>query len=753
MSLRLTALQDNYIILTQNKIISKNEGAKIFIKTRVVTPQKNEQLYNRLYNSPNYTNNIILSYKFSTSINCLLTKNNIKNNMKFLFTDSTNKKNGKILFVKNNDVANYKLDSNYLIFATFNEFSQIGKNNLTFHLNYYFNNIKITNNNFNNSGTNNYNYDYYKINVKDYVLRDYSYNFFVSSIGNDICYNNLNFKISAISEDYSNNLYIDICATNFNRLSDIANISRLVKYNNNSTTTYPIYNNIYNKYYVYDKNISYHVILTCGGNTLTISFDTFLIKTNTFAIAKNSQSKILFDTTNSIYFLNVQVSTPSKPIVEKLTTPHIVYLSLGNFRTGLVQSDIYNNIALTPNMEKIYFKENITANVIKNPLNVAKKYNNLIPYLANNYLYDIELSANILLKSVTINTIYTNRNKVFSVYFSNFFDLSSLRNNYNNFNNLAFTTTLSNNIIRPIVNYFDSSINYNINSISFDVLDVTREYLYRTSSSLSTKNLLDPNYYYSLTKPAFLDVRFNYDIYFYVDLSFDILYNSSNSLNNGKINNYAITFASLIYTTPARDFTDVECIYIYHNPDTETDPSFRYPYNNIEIIREPSDNDTLFKAIELLPNTNRGNLNSAIIPEKNGSNLSRKMIQGLIGMNNIPKLLSIKSYDPNILVGRGFINQYQIDDKCLTSQEDIIKNKINANKHSSAKDSQNFTNKQLENQRFADIVRSSARNRLSQQCITNLRSGEIKTLEPNYTKLVPYTPRFKIFKTGKGHYL
>ena len=97
MPLQLLSSQNDYIILTQNKIISKNEGAKIFIKTRVVTPQRSEQLYSRLYNSPNYTNNIILSYKFSTSVNCLLTLNNIKNNIKFLFTDNTNKKNGKIL--------------------------------------------------------------------------------------------------------------------------------------------------------------------------------------------------------------------------------------------------------------------------------------------------------------------------------------------------------------------------------------------------------------------------------------------------------------------------------------------------------------------------------------------------------------------------------------------------------------------------------------------------------------------------------
>ena len=753
MSLNLSASQENCIILTQNKIKNVNEGAKIFIRTRVVTPQKKEQLYNRLYNSPNYTNNIILSYKFSDSVNCLLTLNNIKNNIKFLFTDSSNKKNGKIIFVKNSNVANYNIDSNYLIFATQDEFREEDGKNLIFHLNYYFNNIIINNNNFYSiSGTTNYNYDYYKLNIKDYILRDYSYNFFVSSVNNDICYNNLTFRISNVSEDYSNNLYIDVCANNFDRLSDISNISRLVKYNNNNT--YPIYNNIYNKYYVYNKKIHYDVILSCSGNTLntlntlTLSFDTFLIKTNTFAIAKVSESKILFDTSNSIYFLNVQVSTPSKPIsfVDKLTKPYIVYLSLGNFRTGLVQSDIYNNIALAPNMEKLYFMENITANVIKNPINVAKKYNTLIPYLANQFLYDTELSANILLKTVTTNTIYTSINKIFTVNFSNFFDLSNLRNYYNSFNNLAFTT-LSNGIIRPNVNYFASSSNYNINSISFDILTITDSYLNKKNRTLDTIS----GSTYNLTKPVLLDVRFNYDSYFNTFFTFNVL-NNTDIINNNSIN-----FGSLIYTTPSRDFTDVECIYIYHNPETDPNPLYRYPNNNIEIIRDTSNIDTISKAIELLPGASTSTSNSIIIPEKNGSNLSRKMIQGLIGLNNVPKLLSIKPYDESSIAGRGFINQYQIEEERIITPGDIIKNKINANKHISAKDSRTFTTNKLEKQNFANLVRSNRRNRLSQQCIENLREdiriGESLSTQVNYNTIPRYTPRFKIFKTGQGHYL
>ena len=133
------------------------------------------------------------------------------------------------------------------------------------------------------------------------------------------------------------------------------------------------------------------------------------------------------------------------------------------------------------------------------------------------------------------------------------------------------------------------------------------------------------------------------------------------------------------------------------------------------------------------------------------------MIQGLIGLNNVPKLLSIKPYDESSIVGRGFINQYQIEEECIITTEDIIKNKINANKHSSAKDSRTFITNKLEKQNFANLVRSNRRNRLSQQCIEDLREDIRNTrslaTQVNYKTIPRYTPRFKIFKTGQGHYL
>jgi hypothetical protein len=466
---------------------------------------------------------------------------------------------------------------------------------------------------------------------------------------------------------------------------------------------------------------------------------------------RKATSQILFDTSSNIHLLNVQVSTPSKPIIftRKIGNPHIIYLSLGNFKTGLIQSDIYKHISFPYDSGKINFVENINTSSIYNPLNVKKKYDSLQQYIDNNYLYDTELVANILLKHVSAYNIFTSINKIFTIYFNNLFDISNLKSYYNEFNNLAFTS-ISGGITRPNISYFNNSTNYSIATISFDNITITNPNNLNTRNLPKTQTTIESSSY-NLVKPVLLDVRFNYDSYFNTFFTFDVLNNSI------KLNTNSISFESLIYTTPSRDFTDVECIYIYHNPETDPNPLYRYPNNNIEIIRDPSNIDTLSKAIELLPGASTSRLNSIIIPEKNSSNLSRKMIQGLIGLNNVPKLLSITPYDENSIVGRGFINQYQIDEQCITTTEDIIKNKINANKHISAKDSRTFTTNKLVKQNFANLVRSNRRNRLSQQCIENLREDIINNnplpTQVNYANIVPYTPRFKIFKTGKGHYL
>ena len=218
-------------------------------------------------------------------------------------------------------------------------------------------------------------------------------------------------------------------------------------------------------------------------------------------------------------------------------------------------------------------------------------------------------------------------------------------------------------------------------------------------------------------------------------------YPFSTALYYSKLNFYNLQVINLITTTIGSDFENVDCIFVYHDPATETDPRFLYPNNNIEITRDPTI-DTLEKAIVLLPGARTSTQNSTFIPAKNGSNLSRKMIQGLIGLNNVPKLLSITPYDPNFINGRGFTDQYQLDDTCKNN-EDQVYAKINSIKHYSAKDNATTTTNRLRAINFANVVRSNARNRLSQVCIDNLRENSER--RQNIILNSPVVTPFKLF--------
>ena len=129
------------------------------------------------------------------------------------------------------------------------------------------------------------------------------------------------------------------------------------------------------------------------------------------------------------------------------------------------------------------------------------------------------------------------------------------------------------------------------------------------------------------------------------------------------------------------------------------------------------------------------------------------MIQGIIGLNNIPKLLSIVPYDPASINGRGFINQYQITDTCITSDCDKIAIKQNAIKHDSVKNNSLYASNSLKKQNFANAVRSSARNKLSQECIKSRLStngppinppcneANVSNIQLRYTPMTPRTTR------------
>ena len=175
--------RSDYIILTNNIIDSRNNGNSLHIKTKIIDSSGSslydismKTMFSTLTTS-HYKNRIILSGKIittnsdstSTSTSCcLITKNNIKNNMKYIL-DISNSSSGKILFVKNLDISDNSF--NYLFDNLNNVYFE---NNKSKYLNNTFTNI--TNDTSYNRFIYNLNYytsnsDLYKINIRDYLYK------------------------------------------------------------------------------------------------------------------------------------------------------------------------------------------------------------------------------------------------------------------------------------------------------------------------------------------------------------------------------------------------------------------------------------------------------------------------------------------------------------------------------------------------------------------------------------------------------
>ena len=323
----------------------------------------------------------------------------------------------------------------------------------------------------------------------------------------------------------------------------------------------------------------------------------------------------------------------------------------------------------------------------------------------------------------------------------------------------------------------NKSLTYLDTSQNFSMFDYLTNYL-KFKNSLPTNGLLKLN---NSTTPNILnygdDFLYNFEANengtsFFSNFKINILYdnNSANvDLNNslinffGKddtnmflINFYKITIqnfldndavANLIGGTRFKEFTG--CIFVYHDPDSQNTPArFKYPNNNIEVsFDEDLKIDATAGKIILNATDSDSTLNSrtntVYIPTRNGSNYSQKQIFGLVGLGNeaIGRLLGIVPYDEDSIIGRGFINQFQINDACLTEQEKINR-KFIAQQHESNK----LTPKIPRKQNFANIVRNTRRSKttdLRSDCQTNNIPSSISQVK---------TP-FRFFKTNRGNYL
>jgi len=804
----ITNDRNNYIILTNNIITTSNVGSLLYIKTNVTDLSSNRtdaSWQNILQNlSPiTYKNRIIVSGKINNTSCCLITQNNIKNNMKFIFDSSTNK-NGKILFVKNLDSSDNSY--NYLFNDLSNTFfektiySNINNslttnnsdtyNRYIHHLNYYFSNS-----------------DMYQINIRDYLYKYRNYR--TSSdvpLPTPINYTSINYTITDVSNDfYFNNTTIDSSSIiNFK----LSNFTTLLIDNSGGTTfindtsftilqkntSYSIFRNIlsYNKLTLDYKHVNYYdfslgnatnsFFTSSLTNTMNI-IKTFLIKTNNFQIIKNikNNSKIIFGLKN-VYLYNVKVLDYSSNLYTKSITfnnqpnktlkqdfSNTMFLGLGDRLTGITQNDIYNHIKFSTNSNNksiIKFQKNINTQKITSNSNYAP----LIPSLGKYYLLDIclnyaknstshNINNTINYNIVLYNNIVSQVGKIFDINIKSYFDASTNNIYKNSFNNLAKVNNISGGIYSINKELVNSAINVEFKNITTSdpsniKINNLRQLIRDDEIILLSRN----------SDLFFYDLRFNYSATFYVFNNLNI-HLSPDSINLKRyldldiLNFYSQTFANFVKTTSASDFTNVDCIYIWHDPEKDPEERFRYPNNNIEIRRD-GEIDTLTKAIEQYRGTGArtSTTNAVFIPAKNGSNLSRKMIQGLVGLNNVPKLLSIEPYDPNFTTGRGFINQYQINDACITSNCDKITVKQNSIKHDSVKNKTLNISNTLRKQNFANIVKSNRRNKLSQECINNnTATNNVVTLntvinDPNCNNTIKYTP-FMLFQKGKGKYL
>lgn len=807
----------DYIILTNNIIDISNNGGSInggsllYIKTSITDISNNktdlswQRILQSLDNSNNtYKNRILLSGKIinstssTTTSSCLISQNNIKNNMKFIF-DSSNNKNGKILFVKN--LNNNDNSYNYLFNDLRNTF--FGKNNndpyniynsLTtnndtynryrFHLNYYFSNS-----------------DMYQINIRDYLYFKYlntppnysSINYAITSITNDFSFVNTTIDSSSV---------INFKNSNFTKLLiDNSGINAFASDNNftilQQNISYPIYRNIlsYNKLTLDFKHVNYYDFSSSYTSSSYNTITTFLIKTNNLNIIQNikKNSKIIFGLKN-IYLYNINVLDSTSNLYSKVITfngesnktlksdfSNTIFLGLGNRLTGITQHDIYNHVHFSTNSIKkslITFKKNINTNNI----NTNLKFQSLIPSLNNYYLLDICLNyANISnshninntinYNVILYNTILSQVGKIFNLNLNSYFDALTNNNFKNSFKNLAKINSINGDIYSISYEQVNSAINVEFKNFIRDstINDFTTIKDDETIKLLNIRQLRDDdnNNNILLNSLVGYDLRFNYNKIFYILHDLDIyLTNGFGSLglkntdyDFGILNFYSLKFANFVITTGGSDFTNVDCIYIYHDPINDPDERFRYPNNNIE-IKFDAEIDTLSKAIEQYRGSGArtSTTNAAFIPAKNGSNLSRKMIQGIVGLNNIPKLLSIEPYDPNFINGRGFINQYQYDDVCITSNCDKVAVKQNAIKHDSVKNNRIYSSNSLKKQNFANIVKSNGRNKLSQACINNNTTlNNVVTInntisDPNCTNIKKTT--FNVmFSKGKGKIL
>ena len=726
----------NFIYIGNNS----NNGININLKVNFAKKSgNNNHNYDIFYNmdSNKLKNRIIFCSNFFAAgekkpIICI-TQQNINHNIKLIYKELSNNQlditQPRIIFKKYSlDNPDISFNNKYLFnisgdkISLFNQTFDLAdfdnpdlivpgeKNKLYINYNVY--------ESFNNS-------DFYKINFNNFLDNNisdiFSYKFKYTNYSNN---NNFSDRLNLSHLDNSFAFILDNSSNNEGKWyinTEISNNILIYNINNNLTyidisysKTDDVSDKIDRRIYFFINRYKYY---------LDDNFKNKLILNNKFTYI---QGKVI-DSNSNFYnnhlISNTGTSNNGLPNTRISNTRNKLYISFGKNIIGLTRRNLFNNFKL--NNSKIF--------IFNNP-----EFENSI---TDNYL--IDSSYNYSYYNYYETRKYELEFKILEYNMENFYNFIKLNDSVNYYNN--------NEILNQRNNFIDNDSfnnNYNYNSSQLQIVIQDDNINYQQDNNINLNLRLNDNRSFinpgiNLINKNNSNIEFNfknnYDITFTKHLHLlikDLSYNLIVGENK-------IFFSGKFTVKTGSDFKNIDCVFIYHDPDKTTDPSFLFPNNNIQVIKNKDLTiDTLNKVIEL--NKNIDNVtNAIIIPKKNSSNLSRKQIQGLIGLNKIPQLLSIEPYDENFIIGRGFLNQYNIEDEC-NSELDKIKIKFNSQKHYSVKKSSNInistinSKNSIKNLNFSKIVNN---NTLSRNIKTNCSNdnNNLKYIS-NY-----YTP-FKFYK-------
>lgn len=710
------------IIITNNRI-QDNIGTRIIYNLTSFEEFKNE--YTNLIssgssnsikislNNINYSNKIILSALINNSNKwyeniSLVSQHNISKNIIYYYKDNNlNNPNPRIIFKKsyvtemsnNNKLLN--LSNNIVKYSILDKQFDIvasSKNNIKYAISKNINIILNYYSNFNSS-------NYYQINLQNFYI-DKSGDKTIKSIDlQDFSVNN-NFSLN-------NNLNIDIstlstifCISN-NNVSKLSSFTNILEASHN-LLLFNIPDNLTRFKLKYYNSTSPKQQLSIDSSNSDI---TFVIKK--FKNFTDEHYGKIYLTKDKIY-LNTQVYTQDKPYIEPSDNSNHIFLACNNGSTGLTIKNILKHMIFDISKQYINNTQNAYLNrkIYENNINKIYITNKNIQ---NNYKYDIE-NFNYL-----VNNDYNYSHNHINSYKSLKTTLKEETIDFSNIikDHYKYIYKSRFNDISLIINQPDFSINNNNNLILNEGFNI--KYNFRNKYGI---NFHETNNY-------ILRYDYNQDI-----TNIENIENMNDFSENLLLNFTNINLDTFIstYDVPSDFFKNVDCVFVYNKPGT-TD--YEYPENNINVINNPP-LDTLVKTIELLPNANSNTSNTAFIPFRNSSNMSRKQIYGHIANNNIPKLLSIEPYDKKILIGRGLDGQYSINQEC-PNEENIVLNKYNSQQHSSVK-LQNPTSRNLN---FANIM-----NRNRSLNLNTIACDDISYIRNNVTSknYKTYISRFHLKK-------